>query len=174
MESKTRNKKQKQINKESKKPKRITDSETEMELEVTKSEPKVMITPVKRHKRASSTSSDEEIKPKISGKNKKKGIPEVEPGNTSCSGGAFLEAVAKERKQLEKFLFDESNKVNRPAIKFILEKWFAMESRLQSALDNEILKCKNADKPQNKAVTYAQVAAMRRHEQRKTKGAMSR
>ena len=61
--------------------------------------------------------------------------------------------------------------MNRPAIKFILEKWSAMESWLQSVLvDNEILKerCKNADKPQNKSLTYAQAVAMRRHEQRPT------
>ena len=37
-------------------------------------------------------------------------------------------------------------------------------------MDNEILKerCKNADKPQNNSLTYAQAAAMRRHEQRPT------
>ena len=172
MESKTKNKKQKRMNKETKKPERMTDSETDAELEVIESQPRVMLTPVKQHKRSSSTSSettDEGTRPKTSGKSKKKCIPEVEHGNTSCPGGALFEAVASERKELEKFLFDETNKVNRPAIKFILEKWSALESRLQSALaENEVLKekCKNADKPQNKAVTYAQAAATRRQQQR--------
>ena len=41
-----------------------------------------------------------------------------------------MEAVAEERKELEKFLFEESNRINRPGIRFIFEKWAAMESRL--------------------------------------------
>ena len=38
----------------------------------------------------------------------------------------------------EKFLFDEGNKVNRPVIRYILEKWAVMESRLQSAVVEDI------------------------------------
>ena len=53
MDSKTKSKEQKQANKENKRPRRIADSGTDVE-----SEPRVMLTPVKRHKRASSTSSE--------------------------------------------------------------------------------------------------------------------
>ena len=54
MDSKTKSKEQKQANKENKRPRRIADSGTDVE-----SEPRVMLTPVKRHKRASSTLSPE-------------------------------------------------------------------------------------------------------------------
>ena len=60
------------------------------------------------------------------------------------SGGGCLAAVAEERKELEKFLFEEGNKVSRQAIKYILEKWAAMEASLQNVLvENEILRERN-------------------------------
>ena len=64
---------------------------------------------------------------------------------------------------------DEGNKVNRPVIRYILEKWAVMESRLQNALvENEILKERNKriDTPIVEKGTYAQAAAMRMHEPR--------
>ena len=84
-------------------------------------------------------------------------------------GGDCLVAVANERRDLEKFLFDEGNKVSRPVIRHILEKWAIMEARLQSALvEIEILKERNkrVDLPAPEKLTYAQTAAMRMHEPR--------
>ena len=49
------------------------------------------------------------------------------------SGGGSLAAVAEERKELEQFLFEEGNKVTREAIKYILEKWAAVEARFQTS-----------------------------------------
>ena len=162
--------KTKQNKKDIKKSRRIDGHELEIEAVIT--EPRVMLTPVKRHNRASSsssTTSDDEDCPRPSGKAiKRRHIPDDNVENAENPECSFLEAVSRERKDLERFLFEETNKVNRPAIRFILEKWSAMESRLQSALiENEILKekCK-AVKPQNVIGTYAQAAAMRRHEQR--------
>lgn len=152
--------------KQMKKSRRSDDDDTE--VEVLNPEPRVMLTPVETRNRTSSLSSsstDDDANPKPSGKERRK----KEGGKGSGSGDACLAAVAGERKELEKFLFDETNKVNRPAIRFILEKWAAMESRLQSTLiENELLKerCKNADKPHIEPRTYAQAAAMRRHEPR--------
>ena len=84
------------------------------------------------HNRTSSFSSstrDEEVIPKTSGKTKNKNrIVDDEAENGSASSVACLEAG--ERKELEKFLFEESNKINIPAIRFIFEKWAAIESRL--------------------------------------------
>lgn len=42
--------------------------------------------------------------------------------------------VMKERQQLEEYLFNESNKINKPAMKFILSKWMILENRLQQEI----------------------------------------
>ena len=79
----------------------------------------------------------------------------------------FLVKEAEERKELEKFLFEEGNKVSRQNIKYILEKWAAVEARLQNVLvENEILKEKNkrAELFTVGTTSYAQAAAMRKHE----------
>lgn len=41
-----------------------------------------------------------------------------------------IDYVSNQRKELEKFLFMENNKVTRPAIKFILEKWRNLETKM--------------------------------------------
>ena len=61
------------------------------------------------------------------------------------------------------------NKVSRPVIKYMLEKWAAMESRLQSALvENEILEERNKrmETPAIERISYVQAAAIRMHEPR--------
>lgn len=81
----------------------------------------------------------------------------------------LLEFFAKERSELEKFLFEESNKINKVAIKFILEKWAAMELRLQNTImENEVLKekCRNLGRLQPTAPSYAQASAGRARVQR--------
>ena len=96
--------------------------------------------------------------------NEAKRVEGTDDLGNDAPGDSCLETLAEERKELERFLFEESNKINRPAIKFILEKWASMEARLQSALvENEILKekVKNVGKLQPEAPIYAQTAAMR-------------
>ena len=145
------------------------DEETAMEVVA---EPRVLVTRVKGHRRTSSISSnltDELSRPGTSGKRRKHETDiEIERmDDFDVSGGGCLAAVAEERKELEKFLFEEGNKVSRPVIKYILEKWAAMESRLQSALvENEILKERNKrmEIPEMEKMTFAQAAAMRIHE----------
>lgn len=52
-----------------------------------------------------------------------------------------MEKIRKERVKLEAFLFNESNKVTKSTIKFVLEKWLLIESELQEELmKNEKLK----------------------------------
>lgn len=45
-----------------------------------------------------------------------------------------LEAIRRERTELEEFLFNESNKVNKVAIKYILAKWSLLEGKLQDEI----------------------------------------
>jgi len=45
-----------------------------------------------------------------------------------------LEFIRNERTQLEEFLFNESNKINKNAIKFILAKWSVLEGKLQEEI----------------------------------------
>ena len=144
-----------------------------MEMET---EPRVVLTPLRGHSRTSSVSSnvtDDLSRPGTSGLSKRRKVAsEIDidkEDDFEVMGGDCLVAVASERRELEKFLFDEGNKVNRPVIRFILEKWAVMESRLQNALvENEILKERNKriDTPLVEKVSYAQAAAMRMHEPR--------
>lgn len=48
-----------------------------------------------------------------------------------------IEYVSKQREELEKFLFLESNKISRPAIKYILEKWRLMETRMTELISKQ-------------------------------------
>jgi len=51
--------------------------------------------------------------------------------------------IYKEKESLESFLFNESNKTNRTAIKLIMNKWTILESKLvESILENEKAKAK--------------------------------
>jgi len=45
-----------------------------------------------------------------------------------------LDEIREEREALEAFLFNDNNKVNKIAIKFILSKWAVLESKLQSEI----------------------------------------
>ena len=138
--------------------------------------PTVVLTAIKGHSRASSVSSnvtDNLSRPGTSGLTKwRKFDKETDIGkedDLEVLSGDCLVAVANERKELEKFLFDEGNKVSRPVIKHILEKWAVMEARFQSALvENEILKERNmrVDLPSSEKLTNAEAAAMRMHEPR--------
>lgn len=57
------------------------------------------------------------------------------------NGDTSLENIRKEKGELEEFLFNESNKVNKSAIKFILSKWILLEGKLQKEImENEKLK----------------------------------
>ena len=169
--------KSKTIKKKSKSKSRSKSDEdkTGMELE---SEPRVVLTPIKGHSRASSVSlniTDDLTRPGTSGLSKKrKPIYDTETDmgkeeDLEVLDGDCLMAVAEERKDLEKFLFDEGKKVTRPVIRYILKKWAAMEARLQCALvENETLKERNkrVDLPSSEKFTYAEAAAMKMHEPR--------
>ena len=131
-------------------------------------EARVVLTPVKCRSRAGSDCSsivEEAPKPRAAAKeSRRNSVESVRIDKLETPGSGSLEAVAKERKELEKFLFEESNKINRVAIKFILEKWAAMETRLQNCImENEVLKekCRNVGKMQQAAPSYAQAAARR-------------
>ena len=143
--------------------KRSEDEESNADLDV---EPRVVLTPVKGRSRSSSTSSVETVdttRTEKSGK-KQNRLESSKTYNGESTGNALAD-LAVERKELEKFLFDETNKVNKTAIKFILEKWAAMETRLQSALvENKVLqeKCKYVES-RGETMSYAQAAAMRKH-----------
>lgn len=50
-----------------------------------------------------------------------------------------LGEIMKERQQLEEYLFNVSNKINKLAMKFILSKWMILENRLQEILEKEKL-----------------------------------
>ena len=110
--------------------KRSEDEESNADLAV---EPRIVLTPVKGRSRSSSILSVETVdtKPGTSGK-KQLNRQESMKTDKGESTGDVLSELAEERKELEKFLFEEANKVNKTAIKFILEKWAAMETRLQS------------------------------------------
>lgn len=91
-------------------------------------QPRVILTPIEKQNRTSSNSSpNSDESPNNSSEkgrkkmNDKKGKEEIDENGNNC-----LETVAKNRKELEKFLFDQSNKINRPAIKYILKKWASM------------------------------------------------
>lgn len=49
-------------------------------------------------------------------------------------GSTTLEDVRKERAKLEEFLFNESNKINKNAVRFILSKWMLLEGKLQEEI----------------------------------------
>lgn len=70
-----------------------------------------------------------------------------------------LQEVYNERIKLEEFLFNENNKITKPSIKFILDKWSTLENRLQQQImENELLKTKEKLYETHK-VSYAQVAS---------------
>lgn len=74
--------------------------------------------------------------------------------------GTSLTEVYDERKSLEEFLFNESNKITRSAIKLVLEKWGVLENRLQrEIMEKEILKEKCKILESTNVRTYAQVAS---------------
>jgi len=55
----------------------------------------------------------------------------------------IIRDIYKEKESLESFLFNESNKINRTAIKLIMSKWAVLESKLiESILENEKAKAK--------------------------------
>jgi len=71
-----------------------------------------------------------------------------------------LRYIRKERSELEEFLFNENNKVNKSAIKFILAKWMLLEGKLQEEImENEKLKAAYRDSQGTVKRTFAQVAA---------------
>ena len=100
------------------------EEETGMEFE---GKPRVVLTPLKGHSRASSVSSnitDDLSRQGISSTSKRRKY-DTEVDNAKEYGlenpsGSCLMPINEER-ELEKFLFEESNKVSRPIIKYILE-----------------------------------------------------
>ena len=108
------------------------------------------------------------MRPGTSNKNKQEYKQEYLETKKDESTGDALSELAEERKELEKFLFEEANKVTKTTIKYILEKWAAIEIRLQNSLvKNKILKekCKYVES-RSETLSYAQAAAMRKHEPR--------
>ncbi|KAK1137333.1 hypothetical protein K0M31_001845 [Melipona bicolor] len=89
-------------------------------------EARVILTQVKCRSRAESDCSsiaEEAPKTRPAAKvSRRNSFDSVCVDKSETPGPGSLEAVAKERRELEKFLFEESNKINRVAIKFILEK----------------------------------------------------
>ncbi|XP_067206978.1 uncharacterized protein [Linepithema humile] len=74
-----------------------------------------------------------------------------------------IEYVSKQREELEKFLFLESNKITRPAIKYVLEKWRLMEAKMieliakQSQMSEKIEVLKKEKMSNNNKETYAEI-----------------
>lgn len=154
MESKTKQIKRRQ--------RRVTDSDEEGITGTMVSEPRVVLTPVKGRSRDSSVSlSTEDYPPMWKTATKCAKTTEANRASekgTEAYGDGCLAAVAEERKDLERFRFEESNKINRPAIRVILEKWASMESRFQTTLmENKASKemTKNVGKLRLEAPTYA-------------------
>jgi len=50
------------------------------------------------------------------------------------SKSTTLEEIPNERTKLEEFLSNESNKINKNAIKFVLSKWMLLERKLQEEI----------------------------------------
>ncbi|KAK2578339.1 hypothetical protein KPH14_000927, partial [Odynerus spinipes] len=71
------------------------------------------------------------------------------------------EDIKKEREKLEEFLFNEVNKINKAALKFILAKWTVLETKLyETIIENEKLKIQmNSSKPE--VPTFADVVSSR-------------
>ena len=167
--------KSKTLKTKSKSKSKSKSDEEEMGMEI-ESEPRVVLTPLRGHSRTSSVSSnmtDDLSRPGTSGLTKRRKVATErdidKEDDLEDLGGGCLQAVADERKDLERFLFDESNKVSRQAIKHILEKWAVMETRLQNVLvENEILKERNrrTELSTMGTISYAQAAAARKHEPR--------
>ena len=158
------NKKQNKMRK-----RRQTESEDEGVSKYKEVEPRVVLTPIEGQETDSSDSSssaDEAPKRNVAKKRADKNCSiGADIQKRDAQGDDSWEVVKKERKDLERFLFEESTKINRPAIKYILEKWASMEARLQEALvENKVLKevARKVGKLQPEAPTYAQAAAMRR------------
>lgn len=62
--------------------------------------------------------------------NRKKKKLEEEPETEDT----MLDEIRKERASLEEYLFNESNKINKNAVKFILNKWSILEGKLQDEI----------------------------------------
>ena len=77
-------------------------------------------------------------------------------------GDGCLEAIAAERREKERFLFEESNKINRLVIKFILQHIYGSPPPecLGGKQNSERKSKPHVSKPQPEAPTYAQAAAM--------------
>jgi len=99
-----------------------------------------------RRERSNSESSDNAV---FSGK------------GTQNQVSSTLDEIKEEREVLKAFLFNDNNKVNKIAIKFILSKWAVLESKLQSEI---IVRKKLAavvrEMEYKKKYTYAQTARM--------------
>lgn len=107
----------------------------------------------KGHSRASSVSSQksEEVFAKSPKRAKRRKTGDLELAdinleslkNVGNENNKTLQEVYNERLKLEEFLFNENYKINKPSIKFILEKWSILENKLhQQIMENEVLKAK--------------------------------
>ncbi|CAK9811750.1 Uncharacterized 50 kDa protein in type I retrotransposable element R1DM [Anthophora quadrimaculata] len=68
----------------------------------------------------------------------------------------IMDEIKTERIQMEEYLFDKANKINRNAIKYILEKWRKLENRLyEKIVENTRLKANVEKSPRS----YAEAAA---------------
>lgn len=73
-----------------------------------------------------------------------------------------LDEIMEERGQLERFLFNDSNKISKSAIKYILAKWAILENKLQNAvIEKEKWKAAYHARlePETRGHSYAYVAA---------------
>lgn len=71
-----------------------------------------------------------------------------------------FDMIRKERSSLEEFVFTDSNKINRNAVKYILAKWMILEGKLQETiLEKEKLKSINDELRKPSMRTYAQTVA---------------
>lgn len=123
MESKTKpNKKQNKM-----RQRRITDSDEEDITLAKDTEPRVVLTAVKGHSRDSSVSSstkDDAPKQKTAtrGQRPKARMERANRELRLLATAAWRPLRRNVKKDLERFLFEKSYKINRPAIRFILEK----------------------------------------------------
>jgi len=94
--------------------------------------------------RTTKTCLRESANPGPSGKtDRDPGYVNVEQEQTKSLESDVLRDIYREKESLESFLFNESNKIYRTAIKLIMGKWAILESRLiESILENEKSKAK--------------------------------
>lgn len=136
------------------------EKENESEKEVEMMEEDRESRPSRRNSLSSiSVSSVQDDRASTSGYSlrKKRKALEFEVETHSASQTTSLEDIRKERKELERYLFSDNNKISKPAIKFILEKWLTLETKLQDqVLEIERLKAikQTVDTP---ALSYSRV-----------------